>query len=330
MRQALAASTPALFPGALNGTALNATMRAYLRELMRRRRSIRWPTDDRRLLVCPLEGCEVKMRHRTCPSHCTNASCPNRGKRAPLLPYVRRVLRVVDSLRPPHPPPERGGARALLLITTTFPHDEQLIRLRQCARVIEGEPNVTWIVVEDAATRSARVAALLARCGVRYEHLAYGPTRRGGNAQRNLALKFIRDRSLEGVVYNLDDDNGYHPRLWNELRRVGRGRVGVIAVRRGVYPPPRCDGRFLPLLMGQRRTILIERPLYDNVTGAFVRFEAGWCKKRSWMVRKYGARKFCVDMGGFAFDAALLQKLHGEIWEYEVRSTPNAARCPYT
>ena len=82
--------------------------------------------------------------------------------------------------------------------------------------------------------------------------------------------------------------------------------------------------------MGQRRTILIERPLYDNVTGAFVRFEAGWCKKRSWMVRKYGARKFCVDMGGFAFDAALLQKLHGEIWEYEVRSTPNAARCPYT
>ena len=114
----------------------------------------------------------------------------------------------------------------------------------------------------------------------------------------------------------MDDDNAYHPKLWNALRRVQPNRVGVLAVRRGVFPPPRCDGRFLPLMLREKRVLRIERPLYDNATGEFVRFEAGWCKKRSWMSRKYGVRKFCVDMGGFAFDSRLLWPLSGELWSY--------------
>jgi hypothetical protein len=217
---------------------------------------------------------------------------------------------------PPHPPPAAGGRR-LLLITTTYAHAEQLLRLRHCARALAGEPAVLWLVVEDAAERTAAVATLLARSGIEHVHLAHGPTRHGGNSQRNAAMKLIRDRRLEGIVYNLDDDNGYHPRLWNELRALQRRRVGVLAVRRGVFPPPRCDGRFLPLINREVRVLKIERPLYDNATGRFVRFEAGWCKKRSWMTRRYGPRRFCVDMAGFAFDAELLQPLRGEIWQYE-------------
>ena len=224
-------------------------------------------------------------------------------------------MRVVSSLLPSHPPPLAGPR--LLLITTTFVHVEQLARLQHLAAALAGEPNVMWIVVEDASEPSPAIADMLAkRATVAHVHLAHGPTRKGGNAQRNVALKYIRDQRLEGVVYNLDDDNGYHPRLWNELRRVAKGRVGVLGVRRGVFPPPRCDGHFLPLLGREKRVIKLERPEYDNTTGRFIRFDAGWCKKGGWMTRRYGARKFCVDMGGFAFDASLLRRLTGEPWQY--------------
>ena len=272
--------------------------------------------DDPRLLICPLFGCDVHRTATSCPSHCTNASCPTRGKHQDRLAWLQHNMRVVHSLLPLHPPPLLHGPR-LLLITTTYPHVEQLVRLEHLTLVLSGEPNVLWLVVEDASAPSPAVAQLLkSRATTPFVHLAHGPTRKGGNAQRNVALKHIRDRALSGVVYNLDDDNGYHPRLWNELRRVGSGRVGVLGVRRGVFPPPRCDGRFLPLIGRERRVLKIERPVYENITGRFSAFDAGWCKSRSWMVRRYGPRRFCVDMGGFAFDASLLRGVQGEPWEY--------------
>lgn len=291
----------------------------YAAALAEYRRTHRPILDDPRLVVCPLE-CDQRPPPRglNCQSRCTNASCPLRGKDQPLIPWLRRLLRVVHGLMPVHPPPlPISKRRRLLLITITYPHAEQLLRLRHCQAAIADEPDVLWIVVEDSAEPSTTVATLLARGTVRYIHVAHGPTRRLGNAQRNVALKLIRDRRLEGVVYNLDDDNGYHPRLWNELRVLEPRRVGVLAVRRGVYPPPRCDGHFLPLVNRQQRTLKIERPIYENGTGQFVGFEAGWCRKRSWMTRRYGKRKYCVDMAGFAFDAALLHGLRGDLWEYE-------------
>lgn len=272
------------------------------------------------LLICPLEGCVTPARHQgvQCPSHCTNISCPGRKKRAPLIPWLRLNMATLQMHLPPHPPP-LSNRRPLLLITTTFPSEQQLIRLQHLTAVLADEPDCFWVVVEDASAPSANVSALLkASARVPYTHLAFGPTRRGGNAQRNLALQHIRAQRLEGVVYNLDDDNAYHPRLWNELRALLPGRVGVLAVRRAVYPPPLCDGRFLPLLPGERRLIKVERPVYDNATGSFLRFDAGWCREKSWMTRKYGRRTFCVDMGGFAFDAALLRQVRGDtLWEFK-------------
>ena len=52
-----------------------------------------------------------------------------------------------------------------------------------------------------------------------------------GHAQRNLALRYVRDLRMDGVVYNMDDDNAYAPSLWAELRKLHVGRVGVFAVR---------------------------------------------------------------------------------------------------
>ena len=300
----------------------------------------RWRNRDHPgLLICPL-GCDgLRRRRAPCPAHCPNVQCPGRSKHEPLIPWLYRNMAVVRKLLPPHPPalpavppdqwhPSSAATAAapprpprpppLLLVTTTFESEQQLIRLEHLAHALADEPQVLWIVVEDAARPSANVSALLAaEARVPHVHLAFGPTRRGGNAQRNRALQHIRDERLVGIVYNLDDDNGYHPRLWNALRTLRPGRVGVLAVRRAVFPPPRCDGRFLPLVGGETRRIRIERPVYDNATGAFVRFDAGWCAKKSWMTRKYGARKYCVDMGGFAFDARLLRQIRSDtLWAY--------------
>ena len=96
------------------------------------------------LLICPLLGCEIKTYPGACPSHCTNTSCPNRGPGELLLPWLQNHMRIVQSLLPSHPPPLVIGGRTprLLLITTTFAHVEQLVRLEHVAASLTGEPNI--------------------------------------------------------------------------------------------------------------------------------------------------------------------------------------------
>ena len=120
----------------------------------------------------------------------------------------------------------------------------------------------------------------------------------------------------------MDDDNAYHPSLFNELRRVGKNRVGVLAVRRAIFPPPRCDGVFRRLVaptvtrgavpVPPERIQRIERPIYSGRGCAFQRFEAGWCRVPGFLRRERGMRSFCLDMGGFAFDARLLRRIRGD------------------
>lgn len=64
-----------------------------------------------------------------------------------------------------------------------------------------------WIVAEDAATPNATVRTVLDETGVPFVYLAAGPTRQKGHAQRSAAYEYIRTQRLEGVVYNMDDDN---------------------------------------------------------------------------------------------------------------------------
>ena len=201
----------------------------------------------------------------------------------------------------------------------TFPHRLQIFKLQHCARILVTVPNVLWLLGEDAASPSAEVSALLASTGLPYRHIAVGPTRKGGNQQRNALLELVRRERLEGIVYNMDDDNGYAPSLWSELRRLRPMRVGVLAVRRGVYPPAGCDGVFESLhhTRWTHREHMIERPTYDNATGHFLGFESGWCDPGAWLWSHEGPRTFCVDMGGFAFDAALLQRVSApRVWNY--------------
>jgi len=260
---------------------------------------------------------------RICPPVCGTFNCPNRRKRDTKQEYTAKVMNVVWNHTATHDPV--ANIRRLLLVTITFAHPLQLLKLEHCARNLYPERSaVLWFVVEDASETSPEISSLLRRWDIAHMHLAHGPTRLGGNMQRNLALKIIRDAKIDGVVYNMDDDNGWHPRLWNELRRVKPMGVGIFAVRRGVYPPPRCDGSTDRYGTRSWRTQLIERPLYDGF-GRFFGFRAGWCKNGV-MVQRHGARKFCVDMGGFAFDAALLQRVRGEPWNITTKPNQGESR----
>jgi hypothetical protein len=90
-----------------------------------------------------------------------------------------------------------------------------------------------------------------------------------------------------------------HPALWDELRRVEPLRVATFAVRNNFY--------------------VVERPVYDPL-GQLRYYIAGWCYS-SYTAQRLGPRMFCVDMGGFAFDAELLQRIDpGTIWNYTGRS----------
>ena len=262
---------------------------------------------------CPGDGCSGWV------NECPKRKCPPKGRcTEPIESSVNRTLEVVWRHMPP-PPRRQIKTPRLLLVTVSFPHAVQLHKLAHCARVLQHVPNTLWLVGEDAAEPSAAVANLLRATGKPYRHLAFGPTRKGGNAQRNELLQLIQRERLEGIVYNMDDDNAYHPSLWNELRRLRPMRVGVFATRRGAYPPPSCDGVFEALRPGSGwkfREHMIERPTYDDASGRFAGFEAGWCDPSAWNWQTRGPRSFCVDMGAFAFDAALLHHVPGPLWNY--------------
>jgi len=175
--------------------------------------------------------------------------------------------------------------RPIHVITPTYDRAGRMRFLERCLASFRRIDGLHWIVVEDATEPDPKVVALLAGSGINHTCLAIGPTRRWGNAQRDLALRHIRDSGVEGVVYLADDDNFYEPALFDELRKVRR--AGVLPV--GLLGP---SG--------------IERPILRQ--GRIVGWSAHWKHRR-----------FPVDMAGFAFDAGLLRKLAGPIWTFPTR-----------
>ena len=187
----------------------------------------------------------------------------------------------------------------LILVTVTYARPGQYDALARLNASLPIALPYTWLIVEDAEAPTGVTSALRNSAVV---SLVAGPTRDKGNTQRAAAFEAIVARQMRGVVYQMDDDNFYHPQLWAELQRV----------------PPMHAAVFAVLLNGR-----VEKPVYDAVTGRFKRFDAGWCNG-SWMVQKYGPRAFCVDMGAFAFDARLLWA-HGEGWRYRGRKTSDGS-----
>ena len=171
--------------------------------------------------------------------------------------------------------------RDLILVTCTYKRPDRIDYMRRHIRTLISQiDNYRWIVVEDGDSRDPELAALLEGWGAIY--LNIGPTRDKGNVQRNLALEYIRDHRLDGIVYSLDDDNLVYPALADELRRINK--IGIVPI--GNLGP---DG--------------IERPVVQDCR--VVRWANGWTE-----------RKYPVDMGAFAFDSRLIANRPSPIWSW--------------
>lgn len=178
-----------------------------------------------------------------------------------------------------------ADTRNLLIVMPTYHRPLRLEFLHRCVASFKEIAGLHWILVEDAAEPDPAIAQFLLRSAIAHTYLAVGPTRSWGNAQRDLALRHIRDRGMHGIVYLADDDNYYERSVFTELRSVRR--VGLMPV--GLLGP-----------------FGIERPILRG--GRIVDWSAHW-----------KTRRFPVDMAAFAFDAALLRDIEGPIWTYAAR-----------
>ncbi|VDN99724.1 unnamed protein product [Rodentolepis nana] len=136
-----------------------------------------------------------------------------------LLTYVRRVKETT-----------------IFVITPTYSRSTQQAELVRLCTVFNLAGNIHWIVIEDAMRSNKGLNDFLKSCGIPYTLLsAQTPSSNGrntrhnvrGSAQRNAALTWLRQNyrpfQTKGVVFFGDDDNTYHPQLFNEMRSIKRG-----------------------------------------------------------------------------------------------------------
>lgn len=168
----------------------------------------------------------------------------------------------------------------LILVTPTYNKPGRLSLLKNLSIMIGSLKDTKWIIVEDNDTIYPEVQNILPENAI---YLAHGPTRNGGNAQRNHAYEYIKENKMTGIIYNLDDDNIYHVDIFKELRKVKH--VG-----------------FLPV--GNLGPNGVERPVLND-EGNFIGWDAHWLHRR-----------YCTDMAGFAFNSELLQKLESPLWNF--------------
>ena len=173
------------------------------------------------------------------------------------------------------------AGRHILFVTATFDRPLRIAYLRRhIAEIFSHIDNYTWLIVEDGDAVDPDVRA--ATAGFNAIHLTCGPTRDKGHAQRNFAMEYIRAHRLEGVVYNMDDDNFCYRLLCNELRKVEK-----IAI----FP------------VGNLGPVGIERPVIHE--GKLVFWSAHFLE-----------RAYPVDVGGIAFPSRVLFELEPPFWPW--------------
>ncbi len=172
--------------------------------------------------------------------------------------------------------------KSLIIITVTSDRPDRLTMLRRIAAALAAQEALIWLVVEDGEQPDTEVTKLLDGSGVFNHYWAVGPTHDGGSTQRNDALQYIRDRGLEGVIYNAEANNFYYTRLFDELRKTDR--ISVIPV-------------------GNLGPFGVERPILEH--GEFLRWDAGKLE-----------RKFPINLAGFGCDAKVLHELVPPLWGF--------------
>ena len=143
---------------------------------------------------------------------------------------------------------------------------------------------VYWIVVEDTEQPpDLRLRKFLYETGLPFAHVTAtaNSTQNGhrGIPQRNAGIDIVHKVGLPGVVYFADDDNAYDHRLFDELRQIRK--VGLFAT-------------------GFSGGANFEACILDKETGKIKSFATNFVGYSG------NFRKYNVDMGGFAINAALI------------------------
>jgi hypothetical protein len=170
-------------------------------------------------------------------------------------------------------------SQRIILVTCTYRKPKRLSFFKENIQIFKQVPNILWVIVEDGDTIDEELKNLLEASQIPYVYLNV-MTRSHGNAQKNMALTYIRDHKLEGIVYVADDDNCYDVRLFEEIRNTKR-----IAV----FP------------VGNLGPHGIERPIIKD--GRIAGWDADWT-----------SRKFPIDQGGYALNAKLLWGMADPVW----------------
>lgn len=170
-------------------------------------------------------------------------------------------------------------------------------------------PFVHWIVIEDAEENSALVRNLLINTGLskRSTLLAAATppdfklkkkdptwTKARGVNQRNAGLTWIKSNvqytaSSRSVIYFMDDDNTYSTGLFDEMKKIEQGKVGV-------WPVGLVGG------------LLVEKPVLDEDDNRVMGFNSVWRPERP----------FPIDMAGFAISTDLILNNPKAMFSYDV------------
>lgn len=187
----------------------------------------------------------------------------------------------------------------IYVITPTHQRLTQKANLVHIMTVLRSVDNVLWIIAEDSPEKSNWLKFFLDGSKVRYVHLnaETPPSLKAkqdepvwkfprGVDQRNAGLKWLRQNRLPGpgVLYFMDDDNTYHPQIFEEIRSTKRVSIWPVA------------------FVGEA---LVESPVVEN--GKVVDFIGGFGRYR----------KFPVDMAGFAINMDYISKNPDVIFSYE-------------
>ncbi|CAF0868838.1 unnamed protein product [Rotaria sordida] len=193
--------------------------------------------------------------------------------------------------------------RKIYMITPTKRRAEQIADLTRLAQTLYLIPNLVWIVIEDESQLTRRIHRLLQSFHLPFIHLNIAtpdylkPTqnqstwrRPRGMIQKNIGLQWIRQNTNsndDALIYFADDDNTYHWKLFQEIRKIQS--VGVWPVG----------------LVGE---LLYERPICLNG------------KVHSWFHYMYRKRKFPTDMAGFAIHLRLIHQYSNYIFNVSANS----------
>lgn len=169
----------------------------------------------------------------------------------------------------------------LNIITCTYKRNDidRIQLLNHLKDILTQTQNIRWVVVDDNDQHDKELSDFLPHFA---KYLFVGPSRDKGHIQRNLALEYIYDNNLDGLIYNADDDNRYDPNILKILRQTKK--FSILPV-----------GNLGPNLM--EKAILID--------GKFKGWDAGWIE-----------RKYPVDMASFCFDYKLLSSLSKPFWNF--------------